>query len=516
MALRRLRLEVSEKHAVGYAALHLLGGFFSSLAGGLLLALLFIRMTRYFNALRALVFMPKYIATSTSAIIFVWMLNGPHGIVNWVLGLLGIVGPDWLADSSTALAGILMLTFWRTVGYAMMIYLSAMKGIPQDYYEAASIDGADKMHCFRFITLPMLAPTTLFLLVTTFISSMKVFQSVDVMTSGGPYDATMVMVQWVYNLSVQGFPRGSRGSCIAGFSPCATGLYHADNEVFQQKRQLRPVREEKQMKKTDFASQLRRMQMHGWFDVLIKLLAIALAIGLGALGGQISYGITAKSFTAEMGAYERAEALGWFAKNRAVLAVIAALIAGYAVIGLLLMRFVSPVLNRTVRRQLAMRRVSHAAQTIGATLVSIVMLFPIYWMDDCLLQGQRRSCWLPGAHPVAPAVVIWQIPTPTCSTARPSGLLPRQYPGQHTLCIMAGQLAIGVLAAYGFSKGEFKGKNALFHAGAGRADGAHSGDLRAHLRASWPGWAPSTPSLGLILPNLVSARTSSSCSARPS
>ena len=141
------------------------------------------------------------------------------------------------------------------------------------------------------------------------------------------------------------------------------------------------------MKKTDFASQLRRMQMHGWFDVLIKLLAIALAIGLGALGGQISYGITAKSFTAEMGAYERAEALGWFAKNRAVLAVIAALIAGYAVIGLLLMRFVSPVLNRTVRRQLAMRRVSHAAQTIGATLVSIVMLFPIYWMIISSFKG---------------------------------------------------------------------------------------------------------------------------------
>ena len=61
------------------------------------------------------------------------------------------------------------------------------------------------MHCFRFITLPMLAPTTLFLLVTTFISSMKVFQSVDVMTSGGPYDATMVMVQWVYNLSFKDF-----------------------------------------------------------------------------------------------------------------------------------------------------------------------------------------------------------------------------------------------------------------------------------------------------------------------
>ena len=87
----------------------------------------------------------------------------------------------------------------------MMIFLSAMKGIPQDYYEAASIDGADGMHRFRFITLPLLAPTTLFLVVTTFVSSMKVFQSVDVMTGGGPYDATMVMVQWVYKLSFDEF-----------------------------------------------------------------------------------------------------------------------------------------------------------------------------------------------------------------------------------------------------------------------------------------------------------------------
>jgi len=178
---------------------------FFSLGGGLLLAMLFNRMTRYFNALRALVFMPKYIAVSTSAIVFVWMLNGKHGIINWVLSIFGVQGPNWLADATYALPGILMLTFWRTVGYAMMIFLSAMKGIPQDYYEAASIDGADGMHRFRFITLPLLAPTTLFLVVTTFVSSMKVFQSVDVMTGGGPYDATMVMVQWVYKLSFDSF-----------------------------------------------------------------------------------------------------------------------------------------------------------------------------------------------------------------------------------------------------------------------------------------------------------------------
>ncbi len=185
-----------------------------ALAGGILLALLFNRINRTFNAMRALVFMPKYIATSTSAIVFVWILNGDHGILNYVLGLFGINGPNWLANADTALTGILFLTLWRVVGYSMMIYLSAMKGIPQDYYEAASIDGADGVQRFRFITLPLLAPTTLFLFVTTFISSMKVFQSVDVMTAGGPYDATMVMVQWIYNLAFADF-RVDRASVVS-------------------------------------------------------------------------------------------------------------------------------------------------------------------------------------------------------------------------------------------------------------------------------------------------------------
>lgn len=172
-----------------------------TLVGGMLLALLFNRMTRFFNAMRAIVFMPKYIAVATSAVVFVWILNGPYGILNYVLSLFGITGPNWLNQANTALAGVLFLTAWRVVGYAMMIYLSAMQSIPQDYYEAASIDGADGVHRFRYITVPLLAPTTLFLFVTTFIASMKVFQSVDVMTKGGPYNATNVVVQWVYNLA---------------------------------------------------------------------------------------------------------------------------------------------------------------------------------------------------------------------------------------------------------------------------------------------------------------------------
>ena len=193
-----------------------------TLVGGMLLALLFNRMTRAFNAMRAVVFMPKYIAVSTSAVVFQWILYSTiatgigqsEGILNYALSLFGIQGPHWLIDASTALTGVLILTAWRVVGYAMMIYLSAMKGISQDYYEAAAIDGADGVQRFRFITVPLLAPTTLFLFVTTFIASMKVFQSVDVMTGGGPGTSTNVMVQWIYNLTFKDF-HTARGAAVS-------------------------------------------------------------------------------------------------------------------------------------------------------------------------------------------------------------------------------------------------------------------------------------------------------------
>ena len=193
-----------------------------TLVGGMLLALLFNRMSRAFNVMRAFVFMPKYIAVSTSAVVFMWILYSPaaaganqsEGILNYFLAQFGIQGPHWLIDANTALAGVLILTAWRVVGYAMMIYLSAMQGIPSDYYEAARIDGADGVQQFRYITIPLLAPTTLFLFVTTFIASMKVFQSVDVMTGGGPGTATNVMVQWIYNLTFSDF-RTARGAAVS-------------------------------------------------------------------------------------------------------------------------------------------------------------------------------------------------------------------------------------------------------------------------------------------------------------
>ncbi|HEY8463650.1 MAG TPA: sugar ABC transporter permease, partial [Bacillota bacterium] len=125
---------------------------FITLGGGILLALLFNRMTRAFNAMRTIVFMPKYIAVATSAVVFIWILHGNYGILNYLLSLVGIKGTDWLNNADTALTGVLFLTAWRVVGYAMIIYLSAIQGIPKEYYEAAAIDGADAVHRLRYIT----------------------------------------------------------------------------------------------------------------------------------------------------------------------------------------------------------------------------------------------------------------------------------------------------------------------------------------------------------------------------
>ena len=172
--------------------LYSIGELAITLVGGLIFALIFNRMNAAFSFMRAVVFVPKYVAMSSAAVVFLWILNTDNGILNYLITSLGLPAVDWLGNRNTALLSVLLLTGWRAVGYGMMIYLSAMIGISKDYYEAASLDGATAVQRFWKITIPMLSPTTLFLFVTTFISSMKVFQSVDILTKGGPYRSTEV------------------------------------------------------------------------------------------------------------------------------------------------------------------------------------------------------------------------------------------------------------------------------------------------------------------------------------
>lgn len=196
--------------------LYSIGELSITLIGGMIFALIFNRMTKTFAAMRAIVFMPKYVAMSSAAVVFLWILNTDTGILNYFLSLFGIAPVNWLGDRSTALISVLMVTGWRCIGYGMMVYLSAMMGISTDYYEAAALDGANSVQKFFKITIPMLSPTTLFLFVTTFLSSMKVFQSVDILTQGGPYRSTEVFVYNIYRYAMEDF-RMDRASTVAVF-----------------------------------------------------------------------------------------------------------------------------------------------------------------------------------------------------------------------------------------------------------------------------------------------------------
>ena len=182
-----------------------LGEISVTIVGGMIFALLFNRATKGFTLMRAVVLVPKYVAMSSCAVVFLWILNTDYGVMNYALQALGLQPVDWLNQKETAMISVLMTTCWRVVGYGMMIYMAAMKGISPQYYEASAIDGANKVQQFFGITLPLLAPTTVFLLVTTFLSAMKVFQSVDILTSGGPARSTEVFVYLIYRYSMVDF-----------------------------------------------------------------------------------------------------------------------------------------------------------------------------------------------------------------------------------------------------------------------------------------------------------------------
>lgn len=182
-------------------ALYTVGEVVLTIAGGLALALLFSRMSKGFSVMRVAVIMPRYVLVSSTALVFMWLYNDLYGVFNHALGLIGLKAVNWLGSKDTALLSLILYSGWRVTGYAMLIYLSALRGISPQYLEAADIDGAGRWQKMRYIQLPLLAPTTLFLVITTVVSSMKVFQAVDVLTSGGPYKATSVLVYQIYSLA---------------------------------------------------------------------------------------------------------------------------------------------------------------------------------------------------------------------------------------------------------------------------------------------------------------------------
>lgn len=144
---------------------------------------------------RAVYFLPVVTAWVAVALVWKWLLNPQFGLVNQFLGLLGIQGPAWLFDPQWAMPAVILTSVWKDAGFVMAILLAGLQGIPREYYEAASIDGATPQRQLLHITLPLLAPAIFFALSISLINSFQVFDQVYVMTGGGPAGATTVLVE---------------------------------------------------------------------------------------------------------------------------------------------------------------------------------------------------------------------------------------------------------------------------------------------------------------------------------
>lgn len=140
------------------------------------------------------------VITSIVAVAVVWrfLLQQDFGLINTVLGWVGIPGPNWLGDPNWSMPSLILMASWRNFGTAMIIFLAGLQAVPSVLHEAASIDGAGAWQRFRFITLPMLRPTMLFVSVTTAIGYLQFFEEPFVMTNGGPLNSTISMSMYTY------------------------------------------------------------------------------------------------------------------------------------------------------------------------------------------------------------------------------------------------------------------------------------------------------------------------------
>ncbi|HSC59056.1 MAG TPA: sugar ABC transporter permease, partial [Gemmatimonadales bacterium] len=150
------------------------------------------------RVLRAVLFLPFISSVVAVALVWQWIYHPDFGVLNALLRVVGVHGPDWLGDPRTALGALMLVAVWVHVGYQMVILLAGLQGIPRVYHDAATVDGAGAWQRFRHVTLPLLRPTILFVLVTGTIASFQVFTFVSVLTEGGPLHATDVAVYRIY------------------------------------------------------------------------------------------------------------------------------------------------------------------------------------------------------------------------------------------------------------------------------------------------------------------------------
>jgi multiple sugar transport system permease protein len=182
---------------------------------GLILALMVVRLKKLRPPVLAAFFLPFMLPVTVVTLIWQWLLDPNYGILQSILvnfnngrALAVFRNPQW------AMPMVALITVWWTVGFNMLLFIAGLQGIPKDYYEAAALDGADNNKAFWYITWPLLWPITALVLTLQLIAQLKIFDQVYLLTGGGPFNSTIVMLQYVYREAFQQF-RGGYASAIS-------------------------------------------------------------------------------------------------------------------------------------------------------------------------------------------------------------------------------------------------------------------------------------------------------------
>jgi multiple sugar transport system permease protein len=158
---------------------------------------------------RSCFFLPVITSTVAISTVWYWMYNTDYGLIKLAIyQFFGVVGPNWLGSTQWAMPAIIIMSVWKGAGYNMVIFLAALQGVPQELYESARIDGASWWRQMRHITVPMVSPTTFFILIISIISSFQMFEQTYVMTKGGPAYSTLSLVFYTYQQAFDYFRMG--------------------------------------------------------------------------------------------------------------------------------------------------------------------------------------------------------------------------------------------------------------------------------------------------------------------
>lgn len=182
------------RNSIVYMIVTVLG----SIILGTLLAVFLNKDTKINRILQSVTFAPYVISMVSVAFIWQWIMDADYGLLNYFLNFFGISNIDWLNNTSIAIFSLAVISIWKSLGYNALIILAALKSVPKYIYEAAQIDDTKHMEVFFKITLPMISPSLFFLTIMNIISSFKVFETISLITVGGPMNSTNTLVYYIY------------------------------------------------------------------------------------------------------------------------------------------------------------------------------------------------------------------------------------------------------------------------------------------------------------------------------